>query len=102
MTIALNTELTPELIAEGYAREFVSKVQNNRKEKNFDVIDHIDIAYDSDSDSASDSIEANKDYIMNETLSGLLIHNPTLNYTPDEEYLVNDIKFRIRITKRKA
>ena len=43
ITIALETELTDELIREGYAREIVSKIQNLRKETGLDVSDRISI-----------------------------------------------------------
>ena len=43
VTIALATALTPELVAEGLARELVSRVQNLRKEMKFDVTDRIDL-----------------------------------------------------------
>ncbi len=44
MTVALDTELTEELVAEGAAREFVSRLQNMRKEAGFAVTDRIRIA----------------------------------------------------------
>jgi isoleucyl-tRNA synthetase len=43
VTIALVTDLTPELIDEGFARELVNKIQNMRKSSGFDVTDHIEI-----------------------------------------------------------
>ena len=45
ITVALNTELTEELIAEGIERELVSKVQTLRKEAGFEVTDRIRIFY---------------------------------------------------------
>ena len=45
--IILNTNLTDELINEGYARELISKIQNLRKEKDFDVADRIKLYYES-------------------------------------------------------
>ena len=42
-TIALDTELTDELIAEGFVREIISKIQTMRKEADFNVTDHIDV-----------------------------------------------------------
>ena len=45
VTVALNTELTEELIAEGIERELVSKVQSMRKEANFEITDRIRIYY---------------------------------------------------------
>ena len=44
-TVALDTELTEELIAEGIAREFVNRIQNMRKDAGFVVTDRIAIAY---------------------------------------------------------
>ena len=41
ITVILNTDVTPELISEGLAREVVSKVQTMRKEAGFEVVDHI-------------------------------------------------------------
>ena len=45
LTVALNTELSEELIAEGIERELVSKIQNMRKEAGFEVTDRIEIYY---------------------------------------------------------
>ncbi|GIT70654.1 MAG: hypothetical protein Ct9H300mP28_04680 [Pseudomonadota bacterium] len=45
MTVALDTELSQDLIQEGFAREFVNKVQNMRKEMDLDVMDRIRISY---------------------------------------------------------
>ena len=42
-TVALDTELTDELIAEGFVREIISKVQTMRKDADFNVTDHIDV-----------------------------------------------------------
>ena len=45
VTVALNTELTVDLQQEGFAREFVNKVQNMRKERAFDVMARIHVRY---------------------------------------------------------
>jgi isoleucyl-tRNA synthetase len=44
ITVALDTVLTDELIAEGFVRELISKIQTMRKEAGFNVTDHIEIA----------------------------------------------------------
>ena len=44
MTVVIDTNLTPELIEEGYVREIISKVQNMRKDADFEVTDRIDVA----------------------------------------------------------
>lgn len=43
MTVVLDTHITPELVAEGYERELISKIQNMRKEAGFEVVDHISV-----------------------------------------------------------
>lgn len=48
VTVAVDTELTEDLIAEGYAREFVNRVQNMRKDAGYDVIDRINVFVESD------------------------------------------------------
>ena len=64
--IIIDTKLTDELIEEGVARELVSKVQNLRKQKDFDVADRITLYYFGDIDNVVNNF---RDYIMKETLS---------------------------------
>ncbi len=68
VTIALDTELNDALIAEGYAREFISKVQNMRKEMDLDVSDRIQIEYQSVPE-VSKALAEFSEYISNETLA---------------------------------
>jgi isoleucyl-tRNA synthetase len=69
ITVALDTVLTDELRKEGFAREFVSRVQNLRKEMGFEVSDRIDIFYDVLEGEWSDAVAEFADYIRNETLA---------------------------------
>ncbi len=66
--IILNTLLTKELILEGLAREFVSKVQNMRKNASFNVSDRIIIDYNGDDD-IKEMLKEFRDYVMNEVLA---------------------------------
>ncbi len=66
--IILNTELTEELILEGIAREFVSKVQNLRKTKDYNVVDRIRISVSGD-EAFKKSLELFASYIKEETLA---------------------------------
>ena len=66
--IILNTELTRELILEGLAREFVSKVQNLRKTSGYDIADRINLTFFGD-DEINDALIMFKDYIKEETLA---------------------------------
>ena len=66
--IILNTELTRELILEGLAREFVSKVQNMRKTNGYEIADRICVYYNGDAD-ILEALSTFKDYVMDETLA---------------------------------
>lgn len=46
VTVVLDTNLTPELIEEGFVRELISKIQTMRKEADFEVMDHIRVSMD--------------------------------------------------------
>jgi isoleucyl-tRNA synthetase len=68
LTVALDTELTDELVAEGCAREFVNRIQNLRKEAGFEVTDRINILY-TPSAKLRPMLRAMADYVKNETLA---------------------------------
>jgi isoleucyl-tRNA synthetase len=68
LTVALDTELNDELIAEGFAREFVNRVQNMRKEAGYEVTDRINIYYTAVEKSRT-MLTAMASYIQNETLA---------------------------------
>lgn len=66
--IILDTRISDELKMEGNAREFVSKVQQLRKDNGYDIADRIKIYYNADEEFAK-AIKNNLEYIMSETLS---------------------------------
>jgi isoleucyl-tRNA synthetase len=66
--VILNTELTDDLILEGLAREFVSKVQNIRKTNGLDISDRIKLYYSGD-ELTNKAFDVFADYIMSETLA---------------------------------
>ncbi len=68
ITVALDTELSGQLIQEGLAREFVNRIQNMRKEADYDVTDHIQIGYNAQ-DEVQNAVSAMKEYIKTETLA---------------------------------
>ena len=63
-----DTNLTPELIEEGFVREIVSKVQTMRKEAGFEVMDKINI-YAKDNDKILELMKNHKEEIMSEVLA---------------------------------
>jgi len=73
LTVALDTELVEELITEGFAREFVNRVQNMRKDAEFKVTDRIRIYYRS-SPKLENALRTMAQYIKTETLAVDLIN----------------------------
>jgi isoleucyl-tRNA synthetase len=69
VVVVLATELTPELIAEGLARDFVRVVQDLRKDTGCEFTDRIEIGVATDSPALTNTIEQFRDYISAETLA---------------------------------
>ena len=93
--IVLNTNLTSDLINEGHAREFVSKIQNMRKENGYDISDRINIYYKSDE--FKSVLSKFEDYIKGETLAINIEEKDNL----DSEINVNGIDVSVLIEQNK-
>lgn len=72
--VVLDTHMTEELLEEGFVREILSKIQNMRKDKGFEVMDNI-ILYVYDNQKLLDIIEKNKESIMKDTLAKEIVYN---------------------------
>lgn len=96
ITVAIDSELTEDLIAEGYAREFVNRIQNMRKDNGFDVVDRIRIFLDSD-EKLFKYIDEFSDYIKTETLADS-IEKDKLN-NQNEKVKIGDYECVIEIAK---
>ncbi len=92
--IILNTSLNDELIKEGYAREFISKIQNLRKEKDFDIENRIKLYYNCN-DYFDSIVEEFNDYIKKETLSLEIIKDENIS----NKQLINDIEVSFDVEK---
>lgn len=66
LTVALDVNVTDELRREGIARDFVNRIQNLRKDRDFDVTDKISIVLERNNDVLAEAIEANQEYIRQE------------------------------------
>ena len=75
LTVALDTELDEALVSEGYAREFVNRVQNMRKDSGLEVTDRIRIFYRS-GERVSKALAQMEAYIQQETLAVEVITSP--------------------------
>ena len=97
VTVAIDKELTEELIAEGVAREFVNRVQNMRKDAGFDVVDRINVTFAGD-DKFIEYIEKHKDYISNEILANKFEADGT-EAGFKQEWQIGDFNCTIALTK---
>ena len=93
--VALDTRLTPELIEEGLAREFVSKVQDIRKKMELNIIDHIAIEAEAD-DEVANAVRKHLAYVSEETLASSVDFMPL----PDRGNAVklNDFDVKINVS----
>ena len=96
LTVAVDTQLTKELISEGLAREFVNRIQNMRKDAGFQVTDKISVAFSGNSDFV-DAIDNFKKYIAVETLAEKIENKNELTgeFLQDWKIGGNDIKIKI-------
>ena len=97
VTVALDTELSESLIAEGYTREFVNRVQNMRKDSGLDVIDRIIVTVTGDQE-LLDYISGHTDYIRAEVLAeNIQFKNITGGYK--QTWKIGDYNCSISIEK---
>ena len=68
ITVVLDTNLTDELIEEGFVREIISKIQTMRKDSGFEVTDHIYV-YQDENDKIKEIIKRNAEQIKKEVLA---------------------------------
>lgn len=95
-TVVLDTNLTPELIEEGFVREVISKLQTMRKEADFEVQDYIEVSY-SGNVRIGDIITRNKDEIIREVLANSIQENdPTDGYKKAWKVNGEDITFAVK------
>ena len=72
VTVVMDTNLTPELIEEGFVREIISKIQTMRKDAGFEVMDNINV-YVSGNDKISDLMERNAEQIKTVVLGRAIV-----------------------------
>ena len=78
--VVLDTTITPELQEEGHVREIISKIQNMRKDKGFEVADRINL-YVASNDMLIGVIKKFEETIKKETLTSEVIYNEESNYS---------------------
>jgi len=97
--VAISTELTPELIAEGVSRELVRHLQNMRRNAKFDITDHIITYYQTKEPLIKQVINTFADYIKQETLSQELIDGLPTNGAYSEKHRISNSEISLAIKK---
>ncbi|MFR6101194.1 MAG: isoleucine--tRNA ligase [Christensenellales bacterium] len=98
VTVVLDCNLTPELIAEGYQREMVSKLQNMRKDAGFEVSDRIEVTYEAGDELAA-AIEAGRDFIMQSVLATTFARGAAPEGAVSQEWDLNGKKAVLSVRK---
>ena len=96
ITVVLDTNLTPELIEEGFVRELVSKIQTMRKEAGFEVMDKIHV-YAKDNDKIVDIMKNHGDEIKSEVLAEDIVTGETKGY--EKEWNINSEKVTMAVER---
>ena len=86
MTVVLDTNLTPELVEEGFVYEIISKIQTMRKESGFEVTDHIRVSINGN-DKLSEIAQKNKEAISSKVLADELTSG--MEYGVSKEWNIN-------------
>ena len=82
ISVVLDTNLTPELIEEGFVREIISKIQTMRKEAGFEVMDKI-VVYAHGNDKIQEVMKAHEDEIKSEVLADEMVLGETDGYVKE-------------------
>ena len=95
ITVVLNTNLTDELIEEGYVREVISKVQTMRKDADFEVMDRITV-YISGNDKIKCIAEKNKEAICKVVLADDFVYGETDGFVKDWNLNGEDVTIGVK------
>ena len=96
VTVVLDTNLTPELVEEGFVREIISKVQTMRKEAGFEVMNHINVFQD-ENDTIAAILKKYTEEIKSEVLADNIMLGQTGGYA--KEWNINGEKVMLGVEK---
>ena len=96
ITVVLDTNLTPELIEEGFVREIISKIQTMRKEAGFEVMDHIAVTFEAD-EKVTAIFEKYGDDIKSEVLAESIAAGTLTGY--EKDWNINGEKVQLAVEK---
>ena len=96
ITVVLDTNLTPELLEEGFVREVISKVQTMRKDAGFEVMDHIRVSMQ-DNDKVKEIVQKNEAQIKSEVMADEITYDKAAGFT--KEWSINGEKVTLGVEK---
>ena len=96
ITVVLDTNLTDELVEEGFVLEVISKIQTMRKDADFEVMDHIEVSV-AGNDHIQSVMEKNKDSIMSKVLCDNLVYGATDGFV--KEWNINGENVTLGVKK---
>ena len=97
VTVVLDTNLTPELLEEGFVREVISKVQTMRKDVGFELMDHIQL-YVKDNDKVKDIVQKNEESLCSDVLADGVTYDEVSGFT--KEWSINGEKVTLGVEKK--
>ena len=98
MTVALDITVTEDLKREGYARELVNRIQNIRKNSNFEITDKINVVISNDEHTDAAIAEYN-DYISKQVLANSIEVAPVEAGDNVVELDMDEFKLNVKVTK---
>ena len=98
VTVAIDTELTPELIEEGFVREIISKIQTMRKDADFNVTDHIIISVEGN-DKLADIISRNQTDVFTAVVADELVVGAADGHTAEWNINGEKATFGVKVNK---
>ncbi|MDY5180777.1 isoleucine--tRNA ligase [Butyribacter sp.] len=96
ITVVLDTNLTPELIEEGFVREVISKIQTMRKDAGFEVMDHIRVSMQ-DNEKIAGIVQKNEEQIKSEVLANETKYDGAVGFK--KEWNINGEKVTFGVEK---
>ena len=96
ITVVLDTNLTPELLEEGFVREVVSKIQAMRKEEDFNITDHIQL-FVAENDKIKEIVSRNAEAIKYDTLTDEVVFDTVDGFVQDVNINGEKVKFGIKV-----
>ena len=98
VTVAIDTELTPELIEEGFVREIISKIQTMRKDADFNVTDHIIVSV-AGNDKIASIISGHKEEIFTAVVADDLVCGSVDGHTSEWNINGEKVTFGVKVNK---